>query len=150
MNEIIKHYSKAEYKAAAVAEVETLIAAGTKVRPAVEGVAHRTGISERSLYRYLKNTRGFVLGDREAALARKPVKSRPKITCHPDALKRFIELASRGFWVTKCYRQVTEEAKVNGWGALPSERTLRRRLDPQVPPNERWMARRGAKPEGEV
>lgn len=150
MNEIIKHYSKAEYKAAAVAEIETLIAAGTKVRPAVEGVAYRTGISERSLYRYLKNTRGVPLGERESTLVRKPSKSRPKITCHPDALKRFIELASKGIWVTKCYRQVTEEAKANGWGALPSERTLRRRLDPQVSSAEQWIARRGAKPEGEV
>lgn len=151
MNEsTMRHYSTADRKAEAVAEVEQMVKGGTRVRAAVEAVAYRTGISERTLFTCLNKTKGIVPEKRADALARKPQKNRPKVICHPAAVKRFIELASQGLWVTKCYRQVTEEAKANGWGALPSERTLRRQLDRQVSSNERWMARRGEKPEGEA
>lgn len=71
-----RRFSKAEEKAQAVAAVETLIAGGTRVRPAVEAVAYQTGISETSLFTFLRKTRGVPLDRRESALARKPAKPR--------------------------------------------------------------------------
>ena len=140
-------YSKAEVKAQAIVEIETMIKGGTKVRAAVEEVAYRSGFSERSLFTYLAKTKGISLDEREAALARKPMKPRPKVICHPDALKRFIDLCRSGGSVSAGYRQVECEAADKGWGDLPSERTLRRELDRQVSWSERWVARRAIQPQ---
>lgn len=150
MNEsIIRIPKTAELKAQAVSELEALIRSGTKVRAAIEGVASRTGIGERSLFTYLQKTKGIPLDEREAALAPKRRAPRPKVVCHPEALKRFVDLCRLGRRITECYRQVMAEAEAKGWAPIPSERTLRRELDRQVSWTERFMARRTTKPEGE-
>lgn len=138
----IRHYSKAEVKAQAIREIENLITSGSKVRAAIEKVAQRTGISERSLWTYLEKTRGIPHAEREAALGRKRQAPRRKRQCNPAALKRFIDLCLSRMTASAAYRQVEIEAADNGWGELPSERTMRRKLDEQVSWSERLMARR--------
>lgn len=150
MSEIIRRYKSADTKASAIADIETLIKGGTRTLAAMEEVAERTGISRRSLYTYLNKTRGFKSDEWESALKRKESVPRPRMTCHPDALKRFLELARSGAEVTVCYRQLMVEAEANGWSPIPSERTLRRELDRQVSWQDRYMARRAAKSNGKA
>ena len=150
MNTIIKGYSSAEKKARAIADIEALIKGGTKPLAAMEQVAERTGISRRSLYTYLNKTKGIRTEEWETALKRKRSEPRPRVTCHPDALKRFLELGQSGAEVTVCYRQLVVEAVANGWSPIPSERTLRRQLELQVSWQDRYMARRSASANGKV
>lgn len=152
MNESIRRYASttAERKAAAVAEIENLVKAGKPVRSAVEDVAYRTGLGERTLFSFLQKTKGLPREEWEQSLARKRADARPHKVCHPGALNRFIELCMTGRPVAICYRQVAAEAAQNGWGPLPSERTMHRRLDRQSSPSDRWLAARGAQPRGEV
>lgn len=142
---ILNRHSTADRKARAVSDVEALVKSGTKVRAAVEEVAFRSGLGERTLYTCLQKTRGVPHGEREAALAPKRTAPRRRVNCHPDALKRFIDLCRQGHWVTECYRKMKAEAEAKGWTPIPSERTLRRELDRQVSWTERFVARRATK-----
>lgn len=42
-----------------------------------------------------------------------------------------------------CYRHLFEVAEANGWAPIPSEKTLRRRLDAEKPKAEQTIARNG-------
>lgn len=141
-------HTSAEVKARAVSDVEGLVKNGMKVRDAVYEVAYRTGISERTLFNWIKKTSGMANGEFAEVLRRKPVASRPRKPCHPEALKRFVELCRKERLVTKCYRQLMVEADERGWTPIPSERTMRRLLEKQMSSSDRWMARRAAGAEG--
>lgn len=141
----LKTYAPAERKADAVVEVEELVKAGKSLRAAVEEVAYRTGLGERSLFTYLARTKGVPREEWEDALTRKKPAPRPRESCNPDALKRFIDLCRSGRNVTDCYRQLMAEAEENGWTPIPSERTMRRRLDAEVSWSDRWAARRASR-----
>ncbi|MGC4409585.1 transposase [Rhizobium rosettiformans] len=71
----------------------------------------------------------------------------PKADIHPDAwaaLKSdFLRPEKPGF--SACYRRVEAAAKKHGWGRLPSERALRRRMDSEVDKVVQAYAREGAK-----
>lgn len=146
--QMARPHTSAEVKARAVTETEGLIKNGMKVRDAVYEVAYRTGISERTLFTCLQKTKGITIGDRASALKRKPVVPRPRKPCHPEALKRFGELCRKERFVTKCYRQLMDEADGRGWSPLPSERTMRRLLEKQMSSSDRWMVRRAVVAEG--
>lgn len=149
MNETIRRpHTSAEVKAQAVTETEGLIKNGMKVRDAVYEVAYRTGISERTLFTCLQKTAGKAISEFPEVLRRKPVASRPRKPCHPEALKRFVELCRKERFVTKCYRQLMVEADERGWTPIPSERMMRRLLEKQVSSSDRWMARRAPGAEG--
>lgn len=150
MNESIRRHLPADQKASAVAEVEQLRKAGKTVRAAVEEVAYRTGMGERTLFTLLSKTKGRPEEEWKTTVARKPSVPRPRIICHPEALRRFIDLSMTGRHVSKCFRQVVDEAVANGWGPLPSLRTMRRELDRHHSSSERWLAARAPKPRGEV
>ncbi len=150
MSEIIRRYKSADKKARAIADIETLIKGGTRTLAAMDEVAERTGISRRSLYTYLNKTRGIKADEWESALKRKESAPRPRVRCHPDALKRFLELARTGAVIAVCYRKVLAEAEANGWSPIPGEWVLRRELHRQVSWQDRYMARRAAKPNGKV
>jgi predicted DNA-binding transcriptional regulator AlpA len=150
MSESIRGHIAADKKASAIADIETLIKGGTRTLAAMDEVAERTGISRRSLYTYLNKTRGIKADEWESALKRKESAPRPRVRCHPDALQRFLELGRSGAGAKACYRQMMAEAEVNGWSPIPSERTLSRELNRQVSWQDRYMARRAAKPNGKV
>lgn len=148
MNDSGLNYSTAEKKAQAVLEIEKLVKSGVKTRTAVEQISYRSGISERTLFTCLAKTKGVAINDREAVLGRKPSAPRKRLVCHPEALKRFVELCRAGGVITECYRQVEIEAKANNWSPFLPERTMRRELDRQVSWAERYAARRAAKTKG--
>ncbi|NJS38463.1 MAG: hypothetical protein HC783_04965 [Rhodobacteraceae bacterium] len=140
----LKNYAPAERKADAIVEIEDLVKSGKSLRAAVEEVAYRTGLGERSLFTYLARTKGVPREEWEDALTRKKPAPRPRESCHSEALKRFIDLCRTGRNVTDCYRQLMAEAEENGWTPIPSERTMRRKLDAEVSWSDRWAARRAA------
>lgn len=149
IRKILKQHSAAERKVRALVEFEELVMSGIKTRAAIEDVAFRSGLSGRSLFTYLQKTKGIPRDAWEAALAPKRRAPRPKVICHPDALKRFIDLCRGGAIISASFRQVKAEAGAKGWSPIPSERTLRRELDRQVSWSERFSARRATKPDGE-
>lgn len=141
-------YSTAEKKALAVQEIEEMVKGGLTVRAAVEQVAHRTGMGERTLFSCLAKTKGVAPDDREAALERKKAPPKKRAVYSPEALSRFIELCRSGDRITDCFRQLEIEANANGWSPIPTLRTLRRILDKQVSWAERYEARRAKKSNG--
>lgn len=145
IRDVLKQHTKAAKRARAVAEIETLVKGGVNPTAALESVAHETGISKRSLFTYLKKTKGVPHGQWEEALTRTERTPRAKVILHPDALKLAIYLRRKGYPDTECHRQIEAAAPQKGWGPIPSARTLSRELDRHVPSSERWMARRSAK-----
>ncbi len=65
--------------------------------------------------------------------------------CHPRAWEHlcsdFLRAGEPKF--SPCYRRMTEEAEKQGWSPIPSERTLRRRMDAEFPPAVQALARKG-------
>lgn len=150
MNEsMVRHHSSAERKAQALIEIEKLIEGGKSVRAAVEEVACRTGIGERSLFTYRQKTNFAPRDEWETVLARQGYRygSRGMVAkCDPRALQRFIGICRGGKGITASFQQIESEALEHGWAPIPCERTLRRELDRQFPPVERYSARRNAQP----
>ena len=142
----MERHRSADEKARAVIEIEELVKAGKRVRGAVADVAYRTGLGERTLFTCLSKTRGVSRDEYGVELAPKRRPSKPRKVCHPDALKRFIELCSGASPITVCFRRLTAEANTKGWAPIPSERTLRRELERHLSAADRWMARREVQP----
>lgn len=128
------HRDRADARAEALAQIEALVDSGERIGAAVKAVSAETGLSTRSLWAYRRTVYMVPRDDRGAALA--PLWSRPKgprVECHPEALRMFLDLASRPSRITDCYRRMTEEAARRGWSPIPSERTLRRVAAQVVP-----------------
>ncbi|MEH3092010.1 MAG: Mu transposase C-terminal domain-containing protein [Agrobacterium cavarae] len=68
-------------------------------------------------------------------------------SCHPQAWAALKSdyLRPEGSGFSACYRRMTEAAKKHGWEPIPSERSLRRRLDVEVEPAVQVYARKGKK-----
>ena len=142
---ILSRNSRAAAKAAALMSIEALIDGGMHARDAVRQIAHDTGFGERSLWSYRAKTNFVPRSDWEKALLRKKRSALPKASYHPLALARFFELCQQGGSIAARYFQMTMEAEDEGWEPIPSERTARRLLNQQFPPNERYKARRDAR-----
>ena len=131
----------------ALLEVEDLVAGGMKVSDAVAEVAKKTGIGVRTLFSYRSKTNFVPRAEWGAVLAPKWNPARGmKVTCHPDALSKFISLCRAGIGISESYRQMAVEAKSKLWAPIASERTLRRELDRQVTRAEMRKSRRDARP----
>jgi hypothetical protein len=141
-------YSTADKKAQAVSEIESLVKSGSTARDAVEQVAYRTGIGERTLWTCLKKTKGVAIDDREAALERKKTPPRKRLQCHPDAEKLFFDLCRAGGVIAECYRQMVAQAQASGWSPILPEHTMRRKLNQEISWSERYAARRATKSAG--
>ncbi|MCT7667649.1 transposase domain-containing protein [Shinella kummerowiae] len=65
--------------------------------------------------------------------------------CHPTAWE-FLKsdyLRAEGSAFSACYRRMQEAAKTEGWSPIPSERSLRRRLEAEVPKSVLVATRQG-------
>lgn len=148
--EQLNRNTKAAYKARALVQIEELIDSGMGVREAVREVAQRTGLGERSLFTYRRNTNFVPREDWPAALAHKGFRDRRKVECHPYVLNRFVDLCRGGKSIADSYCVAAAEAEEKGLEPVPSERTMRRELDRQWPPGERYAAKRNAPSTGGV
>lgn len=141
-----KPYETPEAKVAALLRIEALIEGGMGTRKAVETVAAETGMGARSLYTFRKLT-DFVPRDRwAAALARKGESERQErqAPCAPEAMAMLADLCQRGVSVRDAYSLVVAEAAKSGWSPIPSERTLRRRIEKEGHLAAGYKARRDA------
>ncbi|MGE6741754.1 transposase domain-containing protein [Allorhizobium pseudoryzae] len=116
---------------------------------AIAMVTHEAGVTKSAYYEWRQMTCGLDRADWLAALAPSTATNSGLVTeeieCHPTAwsvLKSdFLRPEKPSF--SACYRRVAATAKREGWGALPSERTLRRKLDREVSKAVQTMARDG-------
>ncbi len=137
-------------KVDALLQIEALIEGGVGVRRAVETIAEATGIGVRTLFLCRKLTDFLPRTDWALALARKVESNRDyrRAVCHPEAVRLLVDLRRKGIPITEGYREVTARACAEGWGPLPSERTLRRELDRHRDRAAEYRARRNAQSSG--
>jgi putative transposase len=131
-------------------EVEELRASGISMRHAVAHVTRRADIVPATYYEWRKMVEGHSRQDWLAALA-------PAFTgsasgeaadvtpCHPEAWKilksDFLRPERPSF--SACYRRMMMVARDQNLSPIPSERSLRRRLDVEVPKAAQIIAREG-------
>lgn len=134
-----------EERLSVLVQVDQMIAGGASVTQAVTLVASRNGLGERSIYNWRKAVEGQDRADWLALLAPAPRKRRDRAEIHPDAWSAIVSdyLRPSAPKLTVCIRRAAREAKKQGWGGFPHERSLRRRLDAEVPAAIRKIAREG-------
>ena len=136
-----RHKERARANAAAVRQVEDLIASGYRVSAAIAEVAEAVGLGERTLYSYRRIVWPVPEADWPLALAPRWSGPRGMVTdCHPEVLRLFLSLRASGARVSDCYRRVVEEAQAHGWAPVPPEYTLRRAGFRLAPPKAKTEA----------
>ncbi len=121
------------------------------VEDTLERVLKPLAVSQASYFRWRQMVEGVDEEDWLPALAPKNVATGevrgPVADIHADAwaaLKSdYLRPEKPAF--SACYRRVEAAAKKQGWGTLPAERTLRRRLDKEVHEAVQIYAREGVK-----
>lgn len=130
--------------------VEKACAAGMSVTTAIAACLAGTDVSQRTYYTWRTLVEGVAPQDRLAALAPSFSAATNGVVsefgaCHPEAwdvLKSdYLRLERPGF--SACYRRMVQAATKHGWSPIPSERSLRRRLDAEVPKSAQIAARQG-------
>lgn len=131
-------------------EVEELRASGISMKHAVAHVTRRADIVPATYYEWRKMVEGHSRQDWLAALAPsfsgctngEVVEVTP---CHPEAWKilksDFLRPERPSF--SACYRRMMMVARDQNLSPIPSERSLRRRLDAEVPKAAQIIAREG-------
>jgi transposase InsO family protein len=143
--EALSSYRKAacEGRLKAVSEVAGQIAAGLTKTAAVTLVAADRNVSPRALRIWLSKVDGVDRADWLPALADNYRATAQSNECHPDAwaaLKSdFLRPEAPKF--SACYRRMAEAAPDHGWSPIPSEQSLRRRLNAEVPKAVQTAAR---------
>ncbi|MCB5204219.1 Mu transposase C-terminal domain-containing protein [Neorhizobium sp. T786] len=130
--------------------VDDMRASGISIGMAVQHCARLAAISVRTLYEWRLMVEGHARHDWLAALA--PSFS-PTINgvvvdradCHPQAWEvlKSDYLRPEQPKFSACYRRMMSAATINKWSPIPSERSLRRRLDSEVPKAAQVLARDG-------
>jgi transposase InsO family protein len=127
--------SEAQNKLAVVDRVE-LLAAGMREAAA----------STSAVWTWLRACEAVHRSDRLAALAARHAGRTKTAECHPQAWE-FIKtdyLRPEQPAFDACYRRMIEAAGAQAWSPVPSMKTLRRRLQKEVPPALRVMMRNSA------
>ncbi len=150
--EALSHAHKAICKTrfAVLTEVEELRASGISMKHAVAHVTRRADIVPATYYEWRKMVEGHSRQDWLAALA--PAfsgsasgEAADVTPCHPEAWKilksDFLRPERPSF--SACYRRMMMVARDQNLSPIPSERSLRRRLDAEVPKAAQIIAREG-------
>ncbi|CAD7055289.1 transposase [Pseudorhizobium halotolerans] len=131
-------------------DVEEMRTSGIPVKLAVEHCTRRAGIGRATYYEWKAMVEGHARQDWLAALAPSfsPTASgivTDRADCHPKAwsVLKSDYLRPEQPKFSACYRRMLQAATANGWQPIPSERTLRRRLDEEVPKSAQVLAREG-------
>lgn len=140
------HKATCENRLRTLQYVDELVrSGGISVNAAVTLAAKRYCSSNRNLYRWLGLIHGIDRSDWLPALAQQSKASAEPSTCHPAAWDFIASdyLRPEAPTFTSCYRRLLEAAKKQKWSPVPSERSLRRRLDAEVPEAVQTLARKG-------
>lgn len=129
-------------------EIDALTAAGDARSEAIRTVGERYGVGRATLWSWLQAVRGVTPGDRLPALAdrRGDRRSADEDACSPEAWAVFkadylrLERPS----MATCYRRLQRIADREAW-AVPSQRTLQRRLNTECSAASIVLAREGVR-----
>ncbi|WP_342588554.1 transposase domain-containing protein [Pleomorphomonas carboxyditropha] len=143
------HKAIARQRHEAVRLVDEVRRSGASNTEAIQLAVVRFGVSRRSIYNWLEMIAGVERSDWLPALAPNYEgnrgEARTAADCHPDAWEALKSdyLRPEKPKFTRCYRRVCDAAKMYGWAPIPSERTLRRKLDAEVTKGAQLVAREG-------
>lgn len=134
-----------EVRLKAVLATHELVEIGAPAAIAVARIARQHDVSERNLWRWLGTVKAHPRTDWLPALASKSKASATRNDCHADAwnfvLSDYLRPEKPSF--TSCYRRLLKAAKKQGWTPVPSERSLRRRMEAEVSEAVQVLARQG-------
>ena len=135
---------EAERRAAIVAEIDLLKASGLTGTAAVNDVSARHGVGKSTLWNWLRLVEGIAPHDRLPALAPRHKGGGSEAEIDPllwSAFKSdYLRLSAPT--LTSCYERTAAIAAEKGL-TMPSERTMRRRLEKEVDPRVIMLRRKG-------
>lgn len=139
-----KTKAEAERRLAAVGKVEKLSQGGMTRQLAVAFVAREIGCGARTLWNWISTAGEVARADRLPALAPRHVGRTTTAACDPRAwdviVADYLRCEQPSF--EACYDRLEELAKLEGW-AIPSAKTLRRRIDDEFPAEVQVLMRKG-------
>ena len=140
-----KQKVEARRRLQALEKVETLKRAGRTSTAAAALAAREFNASSATIFNWQRLVAGLSRADWLAALAPGYRPTASYADCHPEAWEaiKSAYLQPEGPKFSSCYRWVCEAAQREGWQPIPSERSLRRRLDAEVPRAVVTLARKG-------
>lgn len=131
---------EAQRRARALEIMQEAIDSGANVTQAVEVAAEEMGMGARTVWSYRRAVYMVPRRDWEAALApRWKGRRTMRVNCHPEIMRHFLEFAATGARGSDCYRRVVQLAEENGWGNVPSSRTMYRALNRFFPKDTRRL-----------
>ena len=134
-----------EARLKSVLRVGELVTGGLAETAAVCMAAREAGISASTLHNWRARLAGLERADWLAALAPGHKGKREHAPCDPRAWavirSDWLRPEAPGF--SACYRRMTAIARREGWAPIPSERSLRRRMDAEVSHGVQVLAREG-------
>jgi putative transposase len=141
-----KAKAKARRCLAIVERVDTLTRGGMVARVAVALVSHEEEIASSTIWTWLRAAGSVPAADRLAALA--PRHQGRTLTKQVDPrawsflVADYLRPEQPAFEAS--HRRMCEAAAEQGWSPLPSAKTLKRRVDREIPRGARTLARAGA------
>lgn len=140
-----KQKDEARRRLQAVDLVETLSVRATR-HLAVVMAARETGVSTSTLWGWLRLVDGVPAEDRLPALAPKYAGRTATAECHPQAWSFLVAdyLRPEQPSFEACFRRLQDAAAKYEWSPIPSAKTLKRRIERDLPRAARVMARKGA------
>ncbi len=144
------HKDVCRTRLALLIEIDEMRAAGIKFEQVLSYCLGKAGVSRATYFEWRNMVNGAARADWLAALApsfasRSSDFNPDLAACHPDAwafLKSdYLRPEKPGF--SACYRRMAKVAATKDWSPLPSERSLRRRMEAEVPKAAQVMAREG-------
>jgi len=127
-----------------IEKVETLVRHGLQKNIAVSTIAAEQKVSGRSIYNWFGLVDGKPQGDWLPLLAPRHAGRRTSKPCDPQAWEfikaDYLRLSEPRF--RDCFRRLELAAREHGW-TIPSEKTLSRRMEQEVPLPVRVLLRKG-------
>lgn len=119
----------------ALQEVLDLVSTGISETAAMRHVARGNGISASTLWGWKRQAQAHRRSDWLAALAPDWKGGTARVDCDETAWDVLVSdyLRPERPSFSSCYRRMSSAAKRHGWAPVPPERTLRRRLEAEVP-----------------
>ncbi|TCT35405.1 transposase domain-containing protein [Martelella mediterranea] len=145
-----EHKALCEKRLEVIQRVEAMVEAGLPKKKAVETATQYTCTGKSAYYEWWAMVKDHPKQDWLAALAPSFSSKANGVeneiaTCHADAwafLKSdYLRPEKPAF--SACYRRMVKAARSEGWNPIPSERSLRRRLEHEVPKAVQVMSREG-------
>lgn len=145
-----EHKALCKKRLEVIQRVEAMVEAGLPKKKAVETATQYTCTGKSAYYEWWAMVKDHPKQDWLAALA--PAFSakangveKEIAPCHSEAWAFFKSdfLRPEGPKFSACYRRMVKAAKSEGWSPIPSERSLRRRIEREVPKAVQVMSREG-------